>query len=84
MAFCSQIKEQKSLSCLPLASEMYWKKGKFVFLSARATIGDKMADLWAANRWQRACGLLAGFSFPGSQLRFGAQPLTVSETINHF
>ena len=23
MAFCSQIKEQKSLSCLPLASEMY-------------------------------------------------------------
>ena len=95
MAFCSQIKEQKTLSCLPLASEMYrhsmvlnstcrgrnkisyLKKFKFVFLRASgALVPGKMAALRAANRWQRACGLLAGFSFPGSLLRFGAQPLT--------
>ena len=44
--------------------------------SSLPPVPGKMADLRADNRWQRACGLLAGFSFPGSLLRFGAQPLT--------
>ena len=53
-----------------------WKKFKFVFSASEPLVPGKMAALRADNRWQRACGLLAGFSFPGSLLRFGAQPLT--------
>ena len=42
MAFCSQIKEQKSLSCLPLASEMYRHS---MALNSTCRRRNKLSDL---------------------------------------